>query len=223
MMIPFNGDIQQAMKWLQNKAPGIQGVVLRKKNWYAQYNADFWSGWYDTVFNIQTATPFGLMVWCIILGVPSGAFGLYPNSASWAFGKNRENFIYSGSDPNFKDPSTGGNFYGGGTSEILDLSEISKLLRTRYVALVSNGNLKYINFMLNYIWGGGKPWDFAGGKYFIAVDCTSIDYPGIPAFRLEYHIGPNMGLSSQLINVMNDASMGIMPTTCGSKTTTIQD
>lgn len=222
-MTPYNSDIKLNLKWLQAQAQDVQDLIQAKSDWYNQNETLFWKNWQTSVFDLRTATPFGIMVWCIILGVPAQSFGLYPASPSWAFGSLRENFIYSGTDPNFKNPSTGGNFYGGGSAEVLDLDEIRNVLRTRYVALVSNGSIKFVNEMLRYIWNKNQPWDVAGGRYFYAVDCTSDVSPRLAPFVINYHIGPNMGLSAQLINVLNSTSMGIMPTNCGSKSTVIQD
>ncbi|HID8310974.1 TPA: DUF2612 domain-containing protein, partial [Pseudomonas aeruginosa] len=68
MTLPaYNSDIQQALKWLQNQAPGITGLVQRKAQWYDRFSRQFWVNWERDVFNLKTANPFGLMVWCIIL------------------------------------------------------------------------------------------------------------------------------------------------------------
>jgi len=172
-MIPFNGDIMQALKWQQNKAPGIISILQKKKAWYDQYHKQFWTDWEHNVFDLRTANPFGLMVWCIILGVPAGGFGLYPAAFAWAYGPERQNFVYSGADPALPDKNLiGGNFYGGGSAEILDLDEIRRTLQLRYVALVNNGSVAYINWMLRYIFNDGEPWDFPNGRYFYLADLT---------------------------------------------------
>lgn len=223
-MVPFNPDIHQCLKWLQNKATGVQGIIDAKARWYDIYHTQFWELWERDIFDLRTAQPFGLMVWCIILGVPSASFGLYPALNSFAFGKDRQNFVYSGSNPDLPDPNlVGGNFYGGGDGEILDFEEIRRLLKLRYVALVSNGNIPFINHMLRAIWNDGEPWDFPGGRYFYMMDSTGVDNPTAGAFQVEFRIGPNMGLSSQAVNVLNDPAMGILPTTGGSKTIAIQE
>lgn len=224
---PFNGDISQSLKWLQNKAPQIQTLVQSKKDWYRIYHDQFWADWDADVFDIRTAKPFGLMIWCIILGVPSGSLGLHLIIQGWAFGKNRQNFVYSGIDPSLPDPNTvGGNFYGGGSSEITILSEIRKILQLRYVALTSGGNIKYINYMLRYIFNLDAPWDFPNGVYFHVVDCT-IDAAAVttvpPAFKMEFRIGPNMGLSAQFINFVNNPANGILPSVAGCLSIAIQE
>lgn len=173
-MTPYNTDITRALKWMHNNAPNIQSIVQQKSNWYVQFQDQFWDQWEIDVFNLQTASPFGLMVWCIILGVPAALFGLYPENLSWAFGPNRQNFVYSGSDPTLPNPNlTGGNFYGGGNSTIVDLQEVRWALQLRYAALISNGRVQFINEMLNWIFNGGQPWNFATKNYIYLADSTT--------------------------------------------------
>lgn len=224
-MTPFNGDIEQSLKWMQNNAEMIQALIKKKKDWYGTYHDEFWANWQEDVFDLRTAKPFGLMIWCIILGVPSGSLGLHVIIEGWAYGANRQNFVYSGIDPDLPDPNTlGGNFYGGGGSEITIIDEIRKILQLRYVALTSNANVKYINYMLRYIFNGNQPWDFAGGRYFHVVDCTSAGAANTPgAFRMEYRMGPNMGLSSQFVNFVNDQNNGILPSQAGGLSIAIQE
>lgn len=179
MTLPaYNSNIQQALKWLHNQAPGITGLIQRKAQWYDRFSRQFWANWERDVFHLKTANPFGLMVWCRILGTPSKGFGLYPKNSSWAFGRLRQNFIYSGAQvPPPADASPGGNFYGGGNAEILNLDEIRKVLQLRYVALISNGSIAYINRMLKYIFNDDEPWDEAAGLYFYLMDLTGENGP----------------------------------------------
>lgn len=174
-MTPFNGDMTQALKWMQNNAPNIQAMINQKAAWYSKYNDQFWSNWQSGVYDLRTAGPFGFLVWCIILGVPSQLFGLYPVSNGWAFGANRQNFIYSGgAQPSVNQNTVGGNFAGGGATTILNLNEVRWALQLRYVALVSNGNVKFINRMLQFIFNGGQPWNYPNKKYFYLMDSTGI-------------------------------------------------
>lgn len=179
-MDTYNGDLLQAMKWAQNNAPKIQALVTAKDKWYNNFQTIFWNQWEANSFDIRTADNFGLQIWCIILGVSSSGFGLYPASNSWAYGKNRQNFKYSGTNPNIPEADRneiGGNFYGAGDSEILNLNEIRKVLRLRYVALVSNGNVAWINKMIRYIFNDGEAWDFGAKNYFYLADSAIASQP----------------------------------------------
>ncbi len=180
-MIPFDGDITRCLKWMQQNAPAIQSLVNQKAQWYENYNEQFWEQWRVNVFDLRTANNFGLMVWCIILGVPSGGLGLYPNVASFAFGQNRQNFIGSDEVPN---PSSGGNFYGSGSTAVGDLEEIRKLLKLRYVALTSRGNIAQTNRMLKYIFNNNEDWDFEAGRYFYVMDINGTQRSQSPVTNL---------------------------------------
>lgn len=231
-MTPPNGSILQALKWMQNNAPNIQSLVQQKSDWYAQFNEGFWNDWKTNIFDIRTANSFGIMIWCTILGVPSSLFGLYPTGkTSWAYGANRQNYIYSGTDPLLPDPNLeGGNFFGGGNATIVDIQDARWTLMLRYAALVSNGRIALMNHMLRFIFNDDEPWDFPGKKYFYAIDVTAPDVqPATPtppvaqAMQLEYRIGANMPLSAQFIITINSPQYGLMPTCAGVKYTVIQE
>jgi hypothetical protein len=222
-MDPYNGDIHQALKWLQNKAPNLNSLIDQKAKWYSTNQDQFWSNWEDNVFDLTTVNSFGIAVWCIILGVPSSLFGLYPDEpTSWAFGPDRQNFIYAGGDPGFQNPNeTGGNFFGGGNSTILNLKEARWILRLRYLALVSNGNVSFTNYMLRLIMNDGEPWDFPGKKYFYVTDSTSPSQTLTPSapitddFHIQYRIGANFIVSDQFVNTLNLAQYGLIPVGAG--------
>lgn len=95
-MSPYNPDITRALKWMHNNAPNLQSIIQQKANWYQRYNAGFWSNWEANVFNLKTANAFGLVVWCIILGLPLDIFVFDPVTNAFAFGKQRGNFLDSG-------------------------------------------------------------------------------------------------------------------------------
>jgi hypothetical protein len=235
MMTPYNGDITQSLKWMHNNAPNIQSLVNQKSNWYHQFQTLFWSNWQTTVFDLRTAGAFGLYIWCVILGVPSQGFGLYPQSNGWAFGNNRQNYIWnSTNNPSLPNPNViGGNFSAGGGSTILNLNEVRLALKLRYVALVSNGRIQFINKMLAFIFNNGQPWtaaQFAAGYYFYVTDSTMaatqslVTTPPVTTpLYLEYRIGKNMGLSAQFVNLLNTTQYGIVPTCAGSSYLVVQE
>lgn len=229
-MKPFNGDLTQSLKWMQNNAPNIQSLVNQKQAWFDAFHNNFWSQWEANIFNINTATNFGLMIWCIILGVPASSFNFYDTKDSWGFGANRENFIYVEEEgqPVLANPNlVGGNFYGGDNAALSSPDEIRKALKLRYVALVSNGSISFINRMLKFIFNGNAAWDVENKKYMYIADCTYESGAGGSlidnAFNIELRIGAKVGLSAQFVNLLNDYDSGIMPTFAGSKVTAIQE
>ena len=224
-MTPFNGDQLQSLKWLQNKAPNIQSMAQQKADWYSKYCDSFWTNWQTAVFDIRTANNFGLAVWAIILGLPAGTFNFSPLVRAWAYGPNRQNYVF---DPNFDPPSLpnpntiGGNFYGSGQSVVTAISEIRYALLLRYVALVSNGRLAFVNHMLQYIFNGGEPWDFPNNKFFYVTDSTDATSPTSGAFNVEYRIGKAMNLSAQFISLIS-SEYGVLPSFAGSKVTVVKE
>jgi hypothetical protein len=175
-MTPYNGNILQSLKWMQNNATALQSLVTQKANWYAQFQTTFWLNWQINIFTLATANSFGLMVWCIILGVPSQLFGLYPLNNSFAYGAYRQNYVYSGVGYAITDPNMqGGNYYGGGDTTVINLNEVRQALQLRYASLVSNGRISFINRMLAYIFNAGQPFtmaQFVAGVYFYLADST---------------------------------------------------
>lgn len=234
-MKPFNGDITQALKWMQNNAPNIQSLVEQKAAWYQTFQTNFWQNWEANVFNLGTANNFGLYVWCIILNVPSQGFDLFPELNSFAYGNNRQNYIWNSTlNPTLPNPNVmGGNFAAGGSTSILTLREIRYALQLRYIALISNGRISFINKMLAFIFNNGQPWtsaQFAAGNYFYVCDNTMTAgqpltplTPPTQSMYLEYRIGKNMGLSSQFVNLLNSPQYGILPRGAGCRFLAVQE
>lgn len=176
----YNADVRQHLKWLQNEAPYITSLTNKKALWIDKYHEEFWAEWYANVYNINTANQFGLSLWCIILGVSSDLFNFNPATQRWAFGANRENFVY---DDKYHSPalpaakqSKGGNF-GNDETALTNLDDIRTLLKFRYATLVSNGRIQYMNMMMNWILNKGELWDVANKKYAYAIDSTSKGSP----------------------------------------------
>lgn len=168
----YNKDLTQALKWLQNDAPNIQGLVTKKDTWVKAYNDQFWDDWEANVFNLSTCNAFGLMIWCIILGCKSDLFNLAPAYDVWAFGDKRQNFKSTNFPVQPEDNTIGGNF-AGADAGLRNLDEIRLVLKFRYLTLVSNGRIQYINKILQYILNDGEPWDYSKGNYAYVVDATS--------------------------------------------------
>lgn len=230
-MTAWNGDLTQSLKWMQANAPNIQSLVDQKVKWYQQFHYNFWNDWATDIFNLQTATPFGLLIWCIILNVPSQLFGLYPLNAAWAYGPERENYIYkSSTQPPVTNPNTvGGNFAGGGQSTLLNLNEVRWALQLRYAALISNGRISFINNMLRFIFNNNKPWNFPNKIYFYVVDNTAPAQTLVPTapvtqdHYMEYRIGAGLPISGEFLNLMNSPQYGIVPSCVGTKYLVVQE
>ena len=116
----------------------------------------------------------------------------------------------------------GYNFQGGGDESVSILSDVRYACLLRYVSLVANGRQQWINFMLTYIFNDGVPFDMASGKYFYLTDATE-DGSAMADMTMEYHIGQNLPLSSQFLNILNNPEYGIIPQCSGVSYVVLQD
>jgi hypothetical protein len=141
----YSVDLLQALLWQYNEATAIQSLVGDKQDWYNMEQSDFWSEWYDDVFNLVTADTFGLSVWCIVLGVPY--FVNYsPVDVGEVWGFDDDDF--TSGNQNFEN----GNFADAANGRIvLSLDEQRFLLRLRYFQLTTRGDINSINLFLNYL------------------------------------------------------------------------
>lgn len=63
-------DILDAIDWQRANAPSFVALAKKKQEWYEQNHCKFWNDWTKDVFNLDTATEFGLSLWSRILDVP---------------------------------------------------------------------------------------------------------------------------------------------------------
>lgn len=57
----------QSVLWQYDSAKRLQSLLALKTQWYDQNHKQFWERWYNDVFNLFTASDFGLSVWGKIL------------------------------------------------------------------------------------------------------------------------------------------------------------
>lgn len=147
--IDYDIDLLQALLWQYNSAINLQAILEAKQAWYDENQTEFWSSWYDNVFNLETADQFGLIVWGIILGLQ-----LYVNipppvsQPIWGFGGTN-------GDVNFDN----GNF--ASTAEpayLLPVATQRLALQLRYFQLTSAGTVPEINRMLKALFPSGQAW-----------------------------------------------------------------
>lgn len=142
--------LTRPLDWQRNKAPNITAILNKKQDWYTINHTNFWNRWRADVFDLRTASSFGLLVWSVILDVPAQAFVLFPGDIFWGFGTNRQNFFHVDSPGG---QSEGGNFLGGTEGVILTTEEARKALRLKYYALTISGTVTQINHALRGIFG----------------------------------------------------------------------
>jgi len=94
-------NILEAILWQYNEAENLVNLIQKKNNWYDENIIQFLEQWYYDVFNVDTATDFGLSVWAKILNVNfSKQIPERADNKLFGFGEFRQNF----SNGNFKPP-----------------------------------------------------------------------------------------------------------------------
>jgi hypothetical protein len=139
----FSVNLLQAILWQYTNATNLQGLLSAKDQWYFNNQEQFWTGWFNNVFNLATANDFGLAVWSIILGQPTYISNQASTWPTWGFGSGNQNFGNGGFG------SATGNTYQ------LPTQWARLLLQLRYFQLTRSGTLPEINRMLKYLFA---PW-----------------------------------------------------------------
>jgi len=137
----YSVDLMKALLWQYNDAENLQKLLELKNEWYIKNQTEFWSNWYNDVFNLKTANAFGLSVWAIILDIPiTVQVGpSAPDKPTWGYGEFNKNF-------------ENGNFSrsrGGALS--LTVEQSRTVLRLRYFQITSRGTVPEINRFLKLL------------------------------------------------------------------------
>ncbi|CAH6970568.1 conserved hypothetical protein [Vibrio chagasii] len=140
----YRSDVLGARDWQRSNAEIFKKLVQNKQDWLDEYHNDFWTSWYDDVFNLDTANEFGLTVWSIILDEPvySEALQIDPGTPAFGLGAAHRNFNRSifGINPD---------------GFILSLEQKRILLKLKAYCLHSTCSVKRINQDLAAIFGEG--------------------------------------------------------------------
>ena len=65
----FKIDLQKCIIWQYDKAKKLQTLINKKESWYLQNVTNFIRDFFWNIFNIDTATEFGLTIWGKMLGL----------------------------------------------------------------------------------------------------------------------------------------------------------
>lgn len=136
-------NLLESSDWQRSNAETFNKILQKKQDWYETNHCEFWNNWMSDVFDITTATEFGLSVWSIILDekiytVTQPSDPTYP---AFGFGANRKNF----GNGNF------GSTDGGTFPLTIEQSRIVLLLKA-YILHMS-GPARDINVALSRIFG----------------------------------------------------------------------
>lgn len=138
-MTPIN--ITQVLTWQYNDATRLQSLIEKHQVWIDRYHNQFWTDWYDDVFNLETANDFGLSVWAIILGVSFGVELSDGTKNIFGFSPYGDNFFAS----NFSAVASG--------AVQLTTEQKRTVLKLRYYQMTSRATIPEINAAVRAIFG----------------------------------------------------------------------
>lgn len=146
----YSVNLLESILWQYDEATHLLSLINQKQSWYTANQTQFWTNWYNNVFNLLTANAFGIAVWSYILNVP-----LYTthepepdDKPLWGF-----NAIV-GSWPTLLNTYLNfgnSNFSTRGQIVSLTVEEQRFLLRLRYFQLTTRGDITDINSFLHYL------------------------------------------------------------------------
>lgn len=139
----FSVNFLKALLWQDNKAKNLQAILQAKQDWYLENQTQFWTDWYNNVFNLATANDFGCDVWAIILGFSTALLFPPPTTFRQPWGFDLTN------KTNFDGQS---NFTGTSQQPItFTTDEKRMILQLRYRQMISRGTVPETNKTLDDI------------------------------------------------------------------------
>lgn len=148
-----------AILWQYEGSERLKALAVAKQAWTTENQTNFWLGWYRDVFNVDTATAFGLSIWGRILDVRL-SLEVQP--------QDKVNFGFGSFNKNFNAPSNFGVTLSGNQSLTIDQQRI--VIKLRYFQLTSRGTVSEINEFLSTLFGPGNafvidPYDMSFAIY----------------------------------------------------------
>lgn len=131
-----------AILWQYEDAEKLKALAIAKQAWTTANQTGFWLGWYRDVFNVDTATAFGLSIWGRILNVRLGVDVAPQNKVAFGFGAVHKNF---NAPSNFGVDSD--------KTQNLTVEQQRLVIKLRYFQLTSRGTVPEINRFLNQLFG----------------------------------------------------------------------
>lgn len=185
----FSINLLKHIIWQYDKTVNLYGLVSLKNTWFAQNGEQFWTDWYNDVFNLDTANDFGLCVWAIILDIP-----IFADDSSTALGDT------FGFDPYYQN-FTHGNFAPPRNGALLTTEERRVVLKLRYYQITTNGSVTAINAALNDVFGVGNA--YVDDNYNMTIVYTFINPISAPLLNvlLNFDVMPRpAGVSATFSN-----------------------
>lgn len=170
----YSVNLLQSILWQYNEANNLLSLINSKQAWYTENQTQFWTDWYNNVFNLLTANEFGVSVWSYILNVPLYILERPEPANKPIFGFNK----IVGSWPTLENTYLNfglSNFSVKGQDFSLTLEEQRFLLRLRYFQLYTAGAIS------NPAAPAGTTPSLTGINEFLhyLISTSSIGYTGI--------------------------------------------
>lgn len=201
----FNVDLLKALLWEHDNAEGLKVLAQRKQDWYDLNQSQFWNDWRRDIFDVDTATEFGLAVWARILNIQLSVD--VPDTRSkpaFGFGPNHKNF-------------NNGNFATFAGTRALTITQQRLVIKLRYFQLTSNGTVPEINEFLSLLFADqGKAFvvdslDMTFATYFFTFTPNAqlreilekfdlLSRPAAVGVRFQVQIKPSWGFGPNHLN-----------------------
>lgn len=150
--LDYEVDLNESVTWQYNTAPNLSALI-DYKNEFQSNCKDFLTSWYSDVFNLSTATYFGLIIWAMILSHTNYVqLSAMIGTKAFGFGEYHKNFFES-------------NFALSNFIYKLQPEELRQVLTAQCYNLQSNGSIYDLNRIVNIV--------FPNHGAFVEVDYTT--------------------------------------------------
>ena len=150
--LDYEVDLNESVTWQYNTAPNLSALI-DYKNEFQSNCKEFLTSWYDDVFNLSTATYFGLIIWSMILSHTNYVqLSAMIGTKSFGFGEYHKNFFES-------------NFALSNFIYRLTTEELRQVLTGQCYNLQSNGSIYDLNRIVNIV--------FPNHSAFVEVDYSN--------------------------------------------------
>lgn len=214
-LFDFSVNVLQTLIWQYGNTTALKSLLESKQSWYDENQTQFWTDWYNNVFNLQTADVFGVSVWSIILNIP---LFLAPNPdvdrPLWGF-----NDFTAGPINTFFNFNNG-NFVSDNNVITLSLEEQRLVLKLRYFQLTSRGDIVTTNQQLNEAfqacYGAGNTCYILDGLRMFIVAVFTFNVPqNMRQVLVDYNLIPRSAGVGIEYRVLTDPIWGFNDFTAG--------
>ena len=136
--VDYSVDLAECITWQYNGSPNLSALI-EYKNAFQLNCKEFLTSWYTDVFNLSSASYFGLIIWAMILSHTNYVqLSAMIGTRSFGFGEYHKNFFES-------------NFALSNFIYKLQPEELRNVLTAQCYNLQSNGSLYDLNRIVNLV------------------------------------------------------------------------